>query len=438
MVSDISTLNTVTDIDDLRISYRFVQETCKTERGKANGELIKNENVLIMIERKKGNSVIHKVHPVSEYLFRHSNNNKKYKINSLKKTASYLVKFLNYTVIENGAEYKIEDVWDLTFEHGELFLNKYSLSGVALETVLACEEVLKNFYFFLANKNVLKNISIGDFSYKVDESGTVGSLESPFKGIIYPEEQPKNIEHDLPFDLVVMFIDTAMLHTPNIALGVYFQFFGGLRVGEVVNTAKSTLSLKGPFGRYGIVINLKNKNLRRKLKHSSSGGAVKKPRKQIVYPYKAGLLEKLYKKHISSYLYNQSEDALFINAKGLPMTDASYIYYFNKLKDIFITRLKNSNDIVLKQVAVNLQSRKWSTHIGRGVFSNMIAEVAENIAQIRQARGDSSWEASFSYLTDSSKMAIALSRNQNDMWKMLMEEVKQYKKLKEKGEMIEE
>lgn len=436
MVTDLTLVDIVTDISQVRTSYRFVQETCKTERSKINGEIVYNEDVLIMVERRKGNSVTHKVHPVSEFLLRPSKRHTKLKINSLKTKASHIVKFLNYAIIENGQIFNIEDVWDLNFEHGILYLNQYSKSGVALETVLACEEVLKEFYFFLAKEKTLKYVSVDDFDYAVNEDGS-SVLESPFKGVNYPEEKLKNILHNLPFELVVLLIDTAILYTPNIALGVYFQFFGGLRTGEVVNIAKSSIKLKGPFGRYGIVIKLKNNRFRNDLKHSSSGGAVKRPRNQIVYPYKAGLLERLYKNHISSNLYNPNQDALFLNKRGLPMTDNSYRYYFEKLKDKFLQRLKKSNDLVMKEIAVDLRSKKWSTHIGRGVFSNMIADVAQNIAQIRQARGDKSFDASLSYLSDTSKMAIELSKNQTDMWEMLIEDVNKYSADKAKGDFIE-
>ena len=66
---------------------------------------------------------------------------------------------------------------------------------------------------------------------------------------------------------------------------------------------------------------------------------------------------------------------------------------------------------------------KWSTHIGRGIFSNVIASVSKNILEIAQARGDSQLDSSLTYLSDSDKMAMMLFENDKEMWKSLEEAI---------------
>lgn len=419
--------NNVINLCEEKVTYRFKQEVCKRERVLPSGKKVIKENVLIMIERIKGDSIRVKVHPISEFLLQPMRKGGLPKVGSLKTKASYIVRFLNYILIDNNSEFKINDVYDLTFEHGTEFLNYYVDTGVKLGTVKNCENVLKELYFFLCKKESLKYISVNDFEYETKDNSDLyypsEYIKSPFYGVEYPSEIQDNILHYLPKELIIIFIDTAITYTPEIALGVYFQFFGGLRVGEVVNISKSVITLKGPFGRYGIVVKLYDQKFRDDLKHYSSGGAVKKSRRQAIFPYKGGLLEKLYKTHISRYTATDGSNAIFVNKAGSAMADFSYTYYFSKLKNKFLERLKNSNNSDLKNYCIDLQAKKWSTHLGRGVFSNMIAEVANNIAQIRQARGDNSFDASFSYLSDSEKMAKELYNNQLDMWEMLLEEI---------------
>ncbi|WP_110114946.1 hypothetical protein [Bacillus sp. CGMCC 1.16541] len=408
------------------IQYRFLQEVCKIEKVYPNGNKELKEYVLIMVEQNNEGCKRSIVHPLSEYLLQPSKRGGRLKVNSLSTKASYIVRFLNYVLIENSHVFRVNDVMDLRFEHGVEFLNYYATTGVKRDTVKACENELKQLYYFLAKKNVLKFISLSDFEHGNSKYDSRGIVESPFYGIDYPDDDVDNVLHYLPQELVLIFLDTALTYVPRIALGVYFQFFGGLRVGEVVNISRSSVNLKGPFGKFGIVVNVKNRKFRKDLKHRSSGGAVKKIRKQAIYPYKGNVLEKIYKNHIENYKATDGSNALFVNDDGKAMTDYSYRYHFNKLKEIFIKRLKDSNDATIRNYAIFLKSKKWSTHLGRGVFSNMIAEVATNITQIRQARGDNTFDASMSYLSDTEKMTNELYNNQIDMWEMLIKDVAEH------------
>ena len=56
----------------------------------------------------------------------------------------------------------------------------------------------------------------------------------------------------------------------------------------------------------------------------------------------------------------------------------------------------------LKAYALTLRSYDWSTHIGRGIFSNMTSEVAGNAAEIAVMRGDKNLNSSIVYITDTS------------------------------------
>ena len=53
----------------------------------------------------------------------------------------------------------------------------------------------------------------------------------------------------------------------------------------------------------------------------------------------------------------------------------------------------------------------------------MIAEVADNINEIRQARGDKTFEGSIPYISNTKKMAMKLAENHEDMWELLVEDI---------------
>ena len=78
---------------------------------------------------------------------------------------------------------------------------------------------------------------------------------------------------------------------------------------------------------------------------------------------------------------------MFVDADGRAMTDAVYYKRFSILKDKFIERLRNSDNFDAKSYAVYLSTYKWSTHLCRGIFSNLIAQGTDNIMEIAAWRG---------------------------------------------------
>jgi hypothetical protein len=187
-----------------------------------------------------------------------------------------------------------------------------------------------------------------------------------------------------------------------IALGVYIQIFGGLRIGEIVNVTHSSLSPIDPFCVEGLMVDLESQGLRYDLKDSSGANHVKKPREQLVLGFREWL-KILYTNHLKNYTSNET-DALFVNRDGKAMTGQSYRYQFSKVKQQFINDLLSSSKPVDRTTGMKLISSKWSTHIGRGIFTNLIAENASNLQEIVLMRGDSSFESSLTYLVNTETM----------------------------------
>ncbi|MGU8835697.1 hypothetical protein ACV3UL_15575 [Clostridium perfringens] len=395
---------------------KFVKDSIRTERvNSRTGEIVVENVVLIMLKNTETNVSI--PHPLTEFLDKW----KHYAYSTVERRAKEIVPFLNYILIDNFNLYGLSSLRDITFKHGEDFLNEVS-PNVKKETLIRYESTLTEFYYFLAKKNILNDVDIDDFTVfkKLVDGKVKESIASPFDNIIYNRNSRKsNLLHHIPTELIIPFLDTAIRNKPQIALGVYFQMFGGLRSGEVVNLTRESITCKGAYGINGMVLDVKKRDLRPDLPSNEDKGEVKKERFQVVLPV-SGITDELFKSHLQHIGYNKETGALFLTNEGLGMTVSNYRRYFNDLKKIFIQKLRDSGNSTLEGYALSLSSKKWSTHIGRGIFSNMVADVADNATQIALARGDDNLDSAITYLSDCSTLTKKVESNLNSMYRDLL------------------
>ncbi|MFT8315519.1 MAG: hypothetical protein ABF633_14905 [Clostridium sp.] len=425
--------------DEMRT--RFAVETSKKIRNKGCDNEQIEERVFITIQQTLNEVTRSKISSISLYLLSLRGRNKPI---TLKRKAHTVVKFLNYIFFERQYMFKIKTLSKLDIECAYAYLEYYSRTVSKKTYNRTCRD-LTNFYFDLASQGIFKNIKIDEFRlieiYDKKTESYRKIPESPFDGIPLDnttEDDKSPILHNIEMQYIPVLLNTALQYTPTIALGIYIQCFGGLRLGEVTNLTRASITPKGGNCLLGMIVNIKHRKLRKDLIHNiTSGGSPKKTRRQAIYPYFDTLLSKIYREHIK-YLNKienkNSENALFLNKRGFPMTGENYRYYFNKLKYKFIKILReagiNSGDDYTVEYANQLEFKfKWSTHIGRGIFSNMIGEVADNVLQIAQARGDKRLDSSLTYLQDTTRMEYKLYKSETSMWKQLLNDVKYYKQI---------
>ncbi len=325
--------------------------------------------------------------------------------------ARQTVKFLNYIYFDESMK-SLTSIQDLTINHGVQYLELISESDARYSTKKA-ERVLTEFYYYLASKKILKNIKKHDFTTIMLSKGR-SSIISPFKGTyILPKPKKSNKIHQLEERLILEFIYTALQVCPNIAFGIYMQFFGGLRLSEVVNIEHTNINFKGPNGRNGLVLVLR-KNRMKKDRKEDRITSPKKDRNQVVFPV-GSLLEDIYTFHAERYKLPEC-NAVFINRNGDAMSRKSYYYHFNKVKTAFIKRLKEDDSIDLMLYANYLNQKDWSTHIGRGIFSELLANSAGNASEIAVLRGDSDLRSALQYLSDSKRLRSKIVKNLSDMY----------------------
>lgn len=312
------------------------------------------------------------------------------KTSTVAMVASQIARFLNYLFIT--MEDPITSIDELKFQHGIDFL---SMLPCQKGGKAQCSEYLSKFYHFCKQQG----IKISDF--EEEQSSTYQKYtKNVFKGR-YTVEPRKTADaiHEIDTAYLPMFFDTARDIAPDIYLGIFFQFAGGLRASEIVSVEYSSIRLIRDSGIFALSLKLEDKDLRPDLS-SAFVSKVKRNRTQVVLPIFGDRLEQAYEEHKKLYR-KENISAVFIDRNGNPMTVNTYWKRFNRVKKEFIRRLYECPNMEPQMYAVFLESYRWSTHIGRGTYSNIVAQNANNIGEIAVMRGDSSLSSSLPYLNDS-------------------------------------
>ena len=123
----------------------------------------------------------------------------------------------------------------------------------------------------------------------------------------------------------------------------------------------------------------------------------------------------LFRDHCSLYKPKDGSGALFVNQSGKAMTYASYYQHFNKVKKAFISFLKKYGKPQDKLVANSLERLSWNAHIGRGTFTNLLADEVTNPYDLAFLRGDASLLSSLDYMVTTSRYRDLMSNKISTM-----------------------
>lgn len=326
--------------------------------------------------------------PFNAFLLEYQNR----KTSTVSMIASLIVRFLNHIFFE--AECPISSIQELTWQQGAEFLSKLPCQP---NGKLQYAEYLSKFYVFCKQHNMAE---IPDYNFEEKIKFSYQKYqENIFKGR-YEVKSKKSVDaiHEIDMAYLPMFFDTARDIAPDIYLGILFQFAGGLRASEIVSVEYSSISFIRESGAFALSLKLEDKDLRPDLS-SAFISKVKRNRTQVVLPIFGDKLEQAYEAHKKLYR-KENTSAVFIDKNGNPMTVNTYWKRFNRVKKKFIKRLYECQNMESQMYAVFLESYRWSTHIGRGTYSNIVALNANNIGEIAIMRGDSSLSSSLPYLND--------------------------------------
>lgn len=386
-------------------NYKFIMVSVWIDWGKlSDGKIIKKQFAVIALKNLITDT--HIIHPVTEFILRYWQTRK---FNTQKKHALNTVKFLNHLLI-NRRRMDIRSLSEVQLADGTNYLNTLTSGGQSREAVKDSERTLTYFYLWLVDKEIVRDLDKSMFVKKETLQG-FSYYESPFQ-VIYPDHRAPKVEHSFPIKYIPLLLEIAIIEARPIALGVYLQLFGGLRVGEVVNLKRTQVKRRVANGDF--LFEVTDQNFRSDLKDSAGSNYVKRTRNQRIFQIR-DWGESLFNDHLQLFKPVDNSNALFINRDGKAMSGRSYRQYFDKVKKSFLNYLKVYGDSEDKLLAHHLSTMSWSTHIGRGTFTNMLAEAAENPYDIAFPRGDKSLISSLTYMSRTERIRKKLEQKFNTL-----------------------
>lgn len=333
---------------------------------------------------------------ISDYLHVYKNE----KGNNTKLTIGYAIcEFINYSLDEvkkgDNKEFEIlkeKGFYGLNLKHVAEYLTYISKNkDVSYSTVRRKENFIIDFFSFLNKKKILteKNATIEMKLVQVNNNGYSTKQgkyvqvqpfdNNPQLKVHRPAKNPSREEmingekrkpplKDMKEEIWMLMLEFAEERHMDIAFGVALQCMGGLRLGDVVNLTIE--DVKAVKEQQVIYLNIEDRQIELFGNRSCKKSEVKTIREnQPVFNFN-GELFNLMDKHMR-YLYSQkrkNKKALFVDSYGNSMTGNTYELRFKKLKEEFIDFLENSKPTE----AYVLKNHRWSTHIGRHIFSNLI------------------------------------------------------------------
>ncbi|MFT9596591.1 hypothetical protein [Mesobacillus sp.] len=384
--------------------------------------------------------------PLTNYITSTSTRKSK-AISTQKRIANETVWFLNYCIknIEYNDDFSIlkdKGLYGLDLSHGANYISyltaKTRKGNLIPNGVYESEKFLIRFYEWLNEENIITIPELEDI-----EEGT-----SPFDDKELGTEYPSRGEHipnkivdfgDNRLLLTYKFIKIAEIVAPEIALGICFQFFGGVRRSEVVNLTKRSFKRPTYYDKtinrqQTLLLVIKNNQellFPDKINHTHE--QVKRPRQQCVMPFK--IVSDVLRRHKNQLsLLEQrgkikNRKALFVDYKtGETLSGLQYHRRFNKVKQAFLEQLAQEQHIDFDV----LNEEKWSTHIGRGVFTNILLDRGADIVSTAIARGDKTIDTVIKYVDH--RRALGYTQDAiNQLSADLKKEKEQVKKSFENG-----
>lgn len=308
-----------------------------------------------------------------------------------------LCEFLNYVYFDENCVGKFEQI---TTQHIIDFLNYLGGTGHDRAYVKESKRVLSAIFYYATRKyENLCQINNSEFLCTDGKRGPVIDWPELNINVLLPSAKTNTVHKtnkitNLNTEIVLRFLELAIYEATDCALGFYFMFFGGIRANEALHLTADDIPrcYSGKF----FTITLTDKLLNMNSKYSDLNQN-KKPRRQSVL-----YIRELYDEMYNHWKNKFGSGAIVRNHSGNAMTISGFEYNFNKVKGILLQQLENGSASE-KILAFKLRTFSWNTHMGRGVFSNIIAELTENPYLVPTSRGDSDFTYALPYLADSDK-----------------------------------
>lgn len=328
-------------------------------------------------------------------------------LNSQRNAAYTITAFLNFLIykVRDGNYSSLKDfgLKALTLQMAADYITLLSMKNRAGELSKNYIEnkmiYLNNFYVWLSKQNILiEKINIVSFSksYNGFSKERINLFETNDLDIILPVKSTYKHLHLKDFgenriELVFKFLEVAQRVEPILVLGIALQIFAGLRRAEVVNLMEYNFKWAN-----NLVITVKEHvDILFADLSNTADVKVKTPGDQIC------LFTEIIKPYYNAHLNLlktakvRKHKGLFINLKtGNAITGKSYSNKFDKVKEKFLEELLLESKIKDYYLLTN---NNWSSHIGRGIYTNLLYSLDLTPTQVALLRRDKNIHSAEAY-----------------------------------------
>lgn len=344
---------------------------------------------------------------------------------------SYIVKMLNFVLLENYDLYHIKNVSFLTFQAVQDFIHAYastpyskSKTGYAIEKRPKPETVkkmLRTVTIFC--ENLRRHVYMPNFKDELYSEKTFKGQDGMLRTQRIPLFQATAYDpyatvrtQDIETQVVFRMLALARIYDPGLMLAIASQAFAGLREGEVVNmyrqhtvTGAKGVRIEKQFDCIrNITIDLLNPA---KLSDSGKRSDIsKKRRQQQVYPDFLDLYNRIYNEHLAliAEIENEAEDGyypMFYNRQKRNgvygnMSADSYRARWQKIFNLALEECAVSPISKLRLFAQIATEQRFTPHCLRHWFSVYVALHVDNALILQFWRGDKSLDSAATYLRD--------------------------------------
>ena len=368
-------------------------------------------------------------HPLTNYI-KGVYRRKAKSLSSQRNPAYELTKFLNFVNErvreghEDFAHLKGNGLYGLSLLHGARYITYMTAKTNIDEKSPDYANRVNPDYVYRVEKYLIKFYDWLNKQKIISESFDINDEDSPFDDLELGTQYPGRNEDikaklvdfgDNRYELAVKFIRIAELVAPEIALGICFQFFGGLRVGEVVNLTKQSLDYPNYWdgannGGDRFILKVRD-NQKELFQHRkiTAHEQVKNPRDQSLLVN--SVLSAVYTKHkqrlkkLEAMGIVKNKSALFVSQRtGEAISGKRYYEKFMEIKKKFLDQLVLEENIDDYEF---LTKKVWSTHICRGVFTNFLISIGATVTQIAIARGDKNINSALAYCEELNALKLS-------------------------------
>lgn len=381
------------------------------------------QNIWFIVVKDRDTDVILDISPYTKVLRISSKSIDTREPSTIEADGRFLCLFLNYVFIDNYDRFGIDDLKDITIEHGNFFLKAYSdgkIGGEKKRILTLKRNVQRLAKLYSKIKDIYKKEAKHIYKYKWKEFTDKGGIRyiSHFNIDREKDNEEDLIFRDMPQDIFNVFITLSQIYYPELTFAIALQAYAGLRPGEVCNVRQAM----DPRGGGGVFYQMHGNKLRYfrinlNAKYPMRAdlkdvGSIKKERLQDVYTPYLNQVSELYKKHmqiLSQYEFEDGYYPMFVNKDGVAITVKSYREKLQRLANIYLKdELLKSDNANFKFYGKLLLTHTLSPHFLRHFFT--VRLVLDNLAphKIADFRGDKSLSTALIYCRYKEELRNAL------------------------------